>query len=187
MLTPHHLLVLWSRKSRATPLLPLWACTEPQCLYKRALHLYLYQINTPHLPADVQSMANLQNNWQNISLSHMHFRQTHKQLQAAYNFCQLCDYIIVHVLSCCLLNTEDHGHFMWDLWCIKWYRDRSFLEHLAFLLSIQFQQCFLFYSFANCVMNSGCNCSCIFPPHKKLKTISSTDCPQVLFISLLNS
>jgi len=124
-------------------------------------------------------MANLQNNWQNISLSHMHFRQTQKQLQSTYNFCQLCDYITVHVLSCRLLNTEDHGHFTWDLWCIKWYRDRSFLEHLAFLLSIQFQHRFLFYSYINCVMNSGCNCSCIFPPHKKLITISSIDCPQV--------
>ena len=65
-LTPHSLLVPWSRKSRAIPLLPLWAvrpvqnisacttvhftftytstlpmrrtaCTEPQCLYNCAL------------------------------------------------------------------------------------------------------------------------------------------------------
>jgi hypothetical protein len=35
------------------------------------------------------------------------------------------DYIIVHVLSCCLLNTEDHRHFTWDLWCIRWHRGRS--------------------------------------------------------------
>ena len=70
-LTPYTLLVPWSRKSRAIPLLPLWvvrpvqslsactrvhfnftytstppmgrtACTEPQCLYKGALYLYLY-------------------------------------------------------------------------------------------------------------------------------------------------
>ena len=39
-LTPHSLLVPWLRKSRAIPLLPLWAvraCTEPQCMYKGAL------------------------------------------------------------------------------------------------------------------------------------------------------
>jgi len=70
-LTPHPLLVLWSRKSRDIPLLPLWAvwpvqslsacttvqfiftytstppmchmaCTERQCLYNGALYLYLY-------------------------------------------------------------------------------------------------------------------------------------------------
>ena len=63
-LTTHLLLVPWSRKSRATPLLPLWpyglyrasvpvqysytstspigrtACTEPQCLCKGALFLF---------------------------------------------------------------------------------------------------------------------------------------------------
>jgi len=73
-LTPHPLLVPWSRKSRAIPLLPLWAvrpvqslsacttvhftftftstppmgctaCTEPQCLYNGALYLYLYLFN----------------------------------------------------------------------------------------------------------------------------------------------
>jgi hypothetical protein len=32
-LTPHPLLMPRSWKSRAIPLLPLWACTEPQCLY----------------------------------------------------------------------------------------------------------------------------------------------------------
>jgi len=31
-LTPHHLLVLWSRKSRAIPLLPLWAVRTVQSL-----------------------------------------------------------------------------------------------------------------------------------------------------------
>jgi len=39
-LTPHFLLVPWSRKSRAIPLLSLCAVrpfTEPQCLYKGAL------------------------------------------------------------------------------------------------------------------------------------------------------
>ena len=47
-LTPHPLLVPWSWKGRAIPLLPLWtvrygptACTEPQCLYKGDLYLYL--------------------------------------------------------------------------------------------------------------------------------------------------
>jgi len=71
MLTPLPLLVQWSRKSKAIPLLPLWAvrpvqslsacktvhftftytstppmcrtaCTKPQCLYNGALYLYLY-------------------------------------------------------------------------------------------------------------------------------------------------
>ena len=55
MLTPHTLLVPWSWKGRATPILPLWAvrpvqslsaCTRvhftlPQCLYKGALYLFL--------------------------------------------------------------------------------------------------------------------------------------------------
>ena len=43
-LTPHPLLVPWSRKGRAIPLLPpmgCTACTEPQCLYKGALYFYL--------------------------------------------------------------------------------------------------------------------------------------------------
>ena len=43
-LTPHHLIVPWSWKGRAIPLLPLWTvgsvCTEPQCLYKGALYLF---------------------------------------------------------------------------------------------------------------------------------------------------
>ena len=38
-LTTHPLLVPRSWKSRAIPLLPLTACTEPQCLYKGALYL----------------------------------------------------------------------------------------------------------------------------------------------------
>ena len=44
---PHPLLVPWSRKSRAIPLLPPMgrtACTEPQCLYKGALYFYFYSI-----------------------------------------------------------------------------------------------------------------------------------------------
>jgi len=49
-LTPHPLLMPWSRKSRAVPLLPLWAvgpaCTEPQCLYKCALYLTLLHISS---------------------------------------------------------------------------------------------------------------------------------------------
>jgi len=77
-LTPHLLLVPWSRKSRTIPLLPLravrpvqslsacttvhftftytstppmvrTACTEPQCLYKCALYLYLY-LYSPYGP-----------------------------------------------------------------------------------------------------------------------------------------
>ena len=41
-LTPHPLLVPWSRKGRAISLLPRMgrtACTEPQCLYKGGLYL----------------------------------------------------------------------------------------------------------------------------------------------------
>jgi len=78
MLTPQPVLVLWSRKSRTIPLLPLWAvrpvqslnaytrvhftftytstppmdctaCTEPQCLYNGALYLYLY-LYSPYGP-----------------------------------------------------------------------------------------------------------------------------------------
>jgi hypothetical protein len=50
-LTPHPLLVLWSRKGRAIPLLPLWAvrpvqslsvCTVPQCLYKGEFYLFYF-------------------------------------------------------------------------------------------------------------------------------------------------
>ena len=42
-LTTHPLLVPWSRKSRAIPLLPLWAVRPVQslCLYNGALYLYL--------------------------------------------------------------------------------------------------------------------------------------------------
>jgi len=77
-LTPHPLLMPWSRKNRAIPLLPLWgvrpvqslsacttvhctftytstppidrtACTESQCLYNGALYLYLY-LYSPYGP-----------------------------------------------------------------------------------------------------------------------------------------
>ena len=44
-LTPHPLLVPWSRKSTATPALPLWAVlssTDPQCLYKGEFTFTLY-------------------------------------------------------------------------------------------------------------------------------------------------
>jgi hypothetical protein len=47
MLTPHPILVPWSRKSRATPLLPLWAVQPVQslsCLYKCALYFYLIYV-----------------------------------------------------------------------------------------------------------------------------------------------
>jgi hypothetical protein len=44
ILTPHALLVPWSRKSKAihtsTPPMARTACTEPQCLYKGALYLF---------------------------------------------------------------------------------------------------------------------------------------------------
>jgi len=43
-LTPHPLLVQWTRKSRTVPLLPIWT-TRPvsfsQCLYNSALYIYL--------------------------------------------------------------------------------------------------------------------------------------------------
>jgi hypothetical protein len=44
MLTPHPLLMPWSKKGYSyTSTLPMGraACTEPQCLYKGALYLYL--------------------------------------------------------------------------------------------------------------------------------------------------
>ena len=44
-LTPHRLLLPWSRKSRAIPRLPIMgrtACTEPQCLCKRVHCIYIY-------------------------------------------------------------------------------------------------------------------------------------------------
>ena len=54
-MTPHPLLVPWSKKGRAIPLLPTMgrtACTEPQCLYKGALYLtvelYLYSPYGPY-------------------------------------------------------------------------------------------------------------------------------------------
>ena len=46
-LTPHSLLVPWSWKGRAIPLLPLWAVRPVQslkCLYKGDLYLYLLQL-----------------------------------------------------------------------------------------------------------------------------------------------
>ena len=46
-LTPHPLLVPWSRKN--TPLMGCTACTEPQCLYKGALYFYLYITYIPTL------------------------------------------------------------------------------------------------------------------------------------------
>ena len=58
-MTRHSLLVLWSQKGRAIPLLPLWAvrpvqslsaCTEPQCLYKGALYLKSVPVQVCTLP-----------------------------------------------------------------------------------------------------------------------------------------
>ena len=61
-LTPHPLLVPWSRKGRAIPLLPpmgLTACTEPQCLYKGAHYPYLYQsLNAYVIRTTCQVQAN---------------------------------------------------------------------------------------------------------------------------------
>ena len=56
-LTPHPPLVPRSRKSRAISLLPLWVvrlCTEPQCLYKGALYLYL---NASHYTPKLDHMS----------------------------------------------------------------------------------------------------------------------------------
>jgi len=63
-LTPHPLLVQWSWKSTAIPLLPFWACTactEPQCLYKGALYLYFTVFQdvrdcSPHDTVSYQSL-----------------------------------------------------------------------------------------------------------------------------------
>ena len=44
MLTPHLLLVPWSRKSRAIPLLPLWAVRPLQSLSACTVQLYLYSL-----------------------------------------------------------------------------------------------------------------------------------------------
>ena len=41
-LTPHRLLVPWSRKSRGIPLLPLWAVRPVQSLGACTVQLYLY-------------------------------------------------------------------------------------------------------------------------------------------------
>ena len=49
-LTPHHLLVPWSRKSRTIPLLPLWAVRPVQSLRACTVHLYLY---SPYGPYDL--------------------------------------------------------------------------------------------------------------------------------------
>ena len=42
MLTPHPLLVSWSRKGRAIPLLPVWAVQSLSACTRGALYLYLY-------------------------------------------------------------------------------------------------------------------------------------------------
>jgi hypothetical protein len=58
-LSPHPLLVPWSRKGRAIPLLPLWACTQPQCLYKGALYL---------LPSHCQKLPSWCCGWRQLIL-----------------------------------------------------------------------------------------------------------------------
>ena len=47
-LTPQPLLVLWSRKSRAIPLLPLWAVRPVQSLSACTVELYLYSPCGPY-------------------------------------------------------------------------------------------------------------------------------------------
>ena len=47
-LTPQHLLVPWSRKSRATPLLPLWAVRPVQSFSACTVELYLYSPYGPY-------------------------------------------------------------------------------------------------------------------------------------------
>ena len=47
-LTPHPLLVLWSRKSRAIPLLLLWAVRPVQNLSACTVQLYLYSPYGPY-------------------------------------------------------------------------------------------------------------------------------------------
>jgi len=58
-LTPHPLLVLWSRKSRAILYPPIGrtACTEPQCLYKGALCCtFLFVLETKAFEAELKFM-----------------------------------------------------------------------------------------------------------------------------------
>ena len=47
-LTPHPLLVTWSRKRRAIPLLPLWAVRTVQSLSACTVELYLYSPYGPY-------------------------------------------------------------------------------------------------------------------------------------------
>jgi len=47
-LTPHPLLVPWSRKSRAIPLLPIWAVQPVQSLSACTVQLYLYSPYGPY-------------------------------------------------------------------------------------------------------------------------------------------
>jgi hypothetical protein len=47
-LTPHPLLVQWSRKGRAIPLLPLWAVRPVQSLSACTVELYLYSPYGPY-------------------------------------------------------------------------------------------------------------------------------------------
>ena len=51
LLNSHHLLVPWSRKSKAIPLLPLWAVRPVQSLSVcTRVHLYLYLITYIEVP-----------------------------------------------------------------------------------------------------------------------------------------
>jgi hypothetical protein len=51
-LTPHPLLVPLVKKDRAIPPYGRTACTEPQCLYKGALYLYLLSEEKVHIPSN---------------------------------------------------------------------------------------------------------------------------------------
>jgi len=104
-LTPHPLLVLWSRKSRtSTPPMSHMACTEPQCLYKGALYLFTF---IPQLPAcsfiAVTMYSCTVKNTSNNTL-----------YSACYNFCLLlhisekCSEL--HLAHLCLTDT----HVKWN-------------------------------------------------------------------------
>jgi hypothetical protein len=54
LLTPHPLLVPWSRKSRAIPLLPLWTVRPVQSLSACKVQLYLY---SPYWPYGLYSAS----------------------------------------------------------------------------------------------------------------------------------
>jgi len=113
-LTPHPLLVLWSRKSRAIPLLPLWAvrpvqslsasttvhftftytstppmglaaCTEPQCLYKGAFYLYL--LSRSYLVFDKEDLRETTNTWISVADSGTEIWRRHSDRTVVCCYC----------------------------------------------------------------------------------------------------